>query len=222
MCKWSEKKPCTVLGTPPWNSSCPLPPPAWFQDELKKFVAAYRFAASGETERSLSELLGVDSRALQDWFHIHAQNSGAWRAGMSRPTSVSQPAKRESLNKFLEQLFRRDRYQCRYCGTPVIPKNLLDRFSRAVGTNFFPTKKGNYTRHGIIMCFSATLDHVLPVRLGGATNANNLVTACRCCNYGKADFSLAELSLQDPRDREILDGPWLGLTEIIWKQPHDR
>lgn len=37
------------------------------------------------------------------------------------------------------------------------------------------------------------IDHVVPRALGGDDDAMNLVTACRDCNYGKADRKIIEL-----------------------------
>lgn len=48
------------------------------------------------------------------------------------------------------------------------------------------------------------IDHVIPVKLGGLTKANNLVTACRPCNAGKASRALDRCpmagSWEDPLD----------------------
>ena len=70
-------------------------------------------------------------------------------------------------------------------------------------------------RHGIKMCFSATLDHVQPINLGGSNEADNLVTACWCCNYGKGEYSLEQLGLLDPRGFPPLLDDWRGMTDIV-------
>jgi 5-methylcytosine-specific restriction endonuclease McrA len=211
--------PCTEFGPTPWSRECPLPPPAWLGPQLDPFIEACTLAAKGLITESRIALEKVDSRALQDWFHIHAQNAGYWRAGKSKPTATAPPALREPIAPFMKPLYERDGYRCRYCGIQVIPKRLLDKFSDVVGRDAFPRGHGNYLRHGVIMCFSATLDHVVPVGLGGSTDEGNLVTACRCCNYGKADFALDELDLADPRTRPPLIDTWRGLTELAWVKP---
>ena len=42
-----------------------------------------------------------------------------------------------------------------------------------------------------------TVDHVVPVALGGGDEPSNLVTACRDCNYGKASTSPDEHTVAD-------------------------
>lgn len=56
------------------------------------------------------------------------------------------------------EVFRRDGYRCYYCGT-----------------------RGNETTGD-----GLTIDHVTPVALGGSDKADNLVSACGDCNYGKS------------------------------------
>lgn len=58
------------------------------------------------------------------------------------------------------EVMRRDGFQCRYCGTKVPD-----------------------TGQGL------TIDHVVPVALGGSDDPSNLVTACRDCNAGKTSTS---------------------------------
>lgn len=56
------------------------------------------------------------------------------------------------------EVFKRDGFRCYYCGV-----------------------RGNETSgEGL------TIDHVVPVSLGGTDDAMNLVSACRDCNFGKA------------------------------------
>lgn len=55
------------------------------------------------------------------------------------------------------EIFRRDGFQCRYCG-----------------------KRAAETADGL------TVDHVVPVALGGTDDSTNLVTACADCNAGKS------------------------------------
>jgi hypothetical protein len=54
------------------------------------------------------------------------------------------------------EILRRDNHACRYCGAPAAPDTPL------------------------------TVDHVVPVALGGSDDPSNLVAACRDCNSGKS------------------------------------
>lgn len=47
-------------------------------------------------------------------------------------------------------------------------------------------RDGNTCRYCHATDSPLTIDHVIPVALGGTDDPSNLVTACRDCNYGKA------------------------------------
>lgn len=73
-------------------------------------------------------------------------------------------------------IFHRDKYRCMYCG-----------------------KQGG--DNGLVL----TIDHFVPVELGGLDTENNLLTACRTCNKAKSaqhpmdwcnDYDLAKYSYQ--------------------------
>jgi hypothetical protein len=57
-----------------------------------------------------------------------------------------------------------------------------------------------------------TVDHVTPVALGGTDNPDNLVAACRDCNYGKASTS-PDASLVE--DVKALDMRWAGAIKRV-------
>lgn len=213
MCKWSSGIACPELGPTPWSSECPLPPPAWFEDALDAFIQAFDAARSGEWALAVEWLAETRDAELREWMHLHAQNAGPWRAGMSAPPKLVQRAQRESLQRFEGELWDRDGYRCCYCGLRVLHPRALRWFSQLIGPEKFPVRGGNLTRHGIKVVSSASLNHVVPVACGGETSPANLVTACWCCNYGKAEFTLEELGLDWPSTKPDLD--WLGLSDRI-------
>lgn len=84
------------------------------------------------------------------------------------PAPVENPsmAKRKALSKRTRfEIFKRDGFKCFYCG--ATPQNAAMEVSELV------------------------LDHVKPVKEGGATAAHNLVTSCVPCNAGKSAVPLA-------------------------------
>lgn len=71
-------------------------------------------------------------------------------------------------------------------------------------TRFEVLKRDNHTCRycgGVAPDAILTIDHVVPVTLGGSDDPSNLVAACRDCNYGKAstapDGPLVEDVAQD-------------------------
>jgi hypothetical protein len=55
----------------------------------------------------------------------------------------------------------------------------------------------------------------MPMSLGGLDDEANLVTACACCNFGKDQYSVDELGLDDPREFPPVESTWDGLTSLI-------
>ena len=83
---------------------------------------------------------------------------------------------------------RRDGYACRYCGRRVYGGDCpIDRPERL------------------------TVDHVIPLALGGANTSENMVVACQEHNSAKEDSSpLGDwIPLQPPLDRPEIE-PWPG------------
>lgn len=65
------------------------------------------------------------------------------------------------------EIFRRDRFACRYCGKSAMDGAVLE------------------------------VDHVIPRVDGGGDIPTNLVTACDACNSGKSDTALESRAVQD-------------------------
>jgi hypothetical protein len=219
MCR--RAKVCACLGDDPskWSRRASLPPPVWFEHQLTLFEDAVKRAANGEREEAVRVLQGIKSDAMREWFDEHGQMSGWHRVkkfGVASPKvapdlwdAVRSPARHESL------VFQRDSYTCRYCGLRQVAKEILLAFERAVGSEEFPTQGTNAMQHGIIHGFKIVADHVVPYKCGGKTNVDNLVSACPACNYGKYNYTLEQLGLDDPRTYPPVVSGWDGLTSLL-------
>ena len=210
MCK-QENGFCPYLPEDAWPTRSPLTPLGWFNSSIDSFVAAFNSVSAGDPRAAIQHLAETRSSELQEWMHVHAQNAGFWRArGAAVRKGIQQ---RQRIPATLErELFERDGYHCRYCELRVIPQSVFKRVNQALGDAHFRITGGNLQRHGIKMCFSATLDHVVPLSLDGPNDASNLVTSCWACNYGKAAYSLKQLGMQDPRDFAPITSDWHGLV----------
>jgi hypothetical protein len=82
-----------------------------------------------------------------------------------------------------------------------------------------PWGRSNATQHAAFQAMWAQYDHVVPHTLGGRNELDNLVLACAACNFGKMDYSLEELNLEDPRLREPRASTWDGLERVMSQQP---
>ena len=190
----------------------------WFNESMDAFAKAFHCAIAGDKNAALQWLSQTRSPELVEWFDVHAQNTGTFRVRHfgrePRPDDVVLDPVR-SVTRFEPAVMSRDGYRCRYCGMRVLPKATLRRFRDAVRAKVFATLGTNRERHGIRMAFSATVDHVVPHSRGGRTVLDNLVTACWACNYGKSNYTLAELGMDDPRDRAPELTGWQGLLDRL-------
>jgi len=220
MCR--RKQSCSELGGDPatWSRRAPLMPPDWFRAQLPLFADAVRLAAEGEAESARTQLGRVRARELQDWYIEHAQMAGRFRKmhfGTSQPATEGvdlDPLR--SPQRFTKTVLRRDGYHCRYCGVGLVPKQVLQAFGDVVGRDAFGLKGRNVERHGVVLAFRANVDHVVPWAQGGRTDMDNLVSCCWGCNYGKSNYTLEEIGLDDPRHRPVGEANgWDGLTSLL-------
>ncbi len=112
------------------------------------------------------------------------------------------------------QIFVRDGWRCRFCAVRVISRQarklLCDLFPRETRWELSDAEK-----HTCLYAIAASLDHVLPYSRGGDDDVTNLVTACYCCQFGRGNFTLSEVELNDPRDRPPQVTGWDGLSRLI-------
>lgn len=78
------------------------------------------------------------------------------------------------------EIFARDDFTCRYCGT---------QYDICRAWDDAPRWMGGQRWHGLLH-----VDHVVPRSRGGSDDAANLVTACARCNLSKYDRTPNEWS----------------------------
>ena len=109
--------------------------------------------------------------------------------------------------KVINEMISRDGFNCRYCGIPVIRKEVRDKI-RKVYPNALRWGKGNNTQHAAFQCLWLTYEHVVPFSRGGDSSLDNMIISCQACNCGKEQKALEELGLIDPRTIEIKKTTW--------------
>jgi hypothetical protein len=87
----------------------------------------------------------------------------------------------------------RDGLHCRFCGIPLIRREVRERIRMS-----YPTIWGrqNFEQHAALQAMWLQYDHVLPHSLGGDNRFENLIITCAPCNYARMDFTLDQLGLR--------------------------
>ncbi len=121
------------------------------------------------------------------------------------------PAERRAIPFRLQlKVFRRDRFQCRYCGIRTVFVPALRLISIAFPSEFpFDPQWRVEKTHRAYWRFAASASHLLPLGRGGKTEKTNLVTACYRCNAAKGDAAFEDIGwlLLSPSGE-----PWDGLV----------
>lgn len=152
----------------------------------------------------VESLWGKDSPYVQPAISVGSPGSQSKleRADERMPTAEQKQA-----------LHRRDGYRCRFCGIPVIRKEIRSRIGQVYPTAL-PWGHQNVEQHSAFQAMWAQYDHVIPYARGGTNDLENLVIACAPCNFGRMNYTLEEVGLDDPRCREPVPSYWDGLERF--------
>jgi 5-methylcytosine-specific restriction endonuclease McrA len=212
MCKKGEAEFCSELGKDSslWSANAPLEKPDWIKDSFQILVDAITQASTGKVDLARSILKNSRELEMRTWYHVHAQNVAKWRFDtfkIETPEPILPLDPENRFSKFERKLFARDNYKCRYCTDPVVPKKVFEKAQSLIGSTDLPLGRTNLTRSGFYLMFAATLDHVIPWSLGGRTDESNLVTSCWSCNYGKANFTVEQIGIENPFNTTLEPDP---------------
>lgn len=120
---------------------------------------------------------------------------------------------RMPTKKVQEAIFAHDGWRCRFCGSKVI-----SRRARLTLIHHFPDEAHwvvkEFDRHSALYAMAASLDHVEPHGRGGTNETENFITACYCCQFGRGEWTLEEMELEDPRNFEPVIDEWDGLSML--------
>ena len=111
------------------------------------------------------------------------------------------------------RLLARDGYHCRFCGIPLIPKEVRQAFHKLYKNSSIWGRR-NDDQHAAFQAMWLQYDHVLPHSRGGDNSFDNLVITCAPCNFGRMEYTLEELGLLDPRSRDPIRSDWDGLERL--------
>lgn len=116
-------------------------------------------------------------------------------------------------------ILARDGFHCRFCGIPVVPAEVRQLLSRAYpgAARWGPR---NADQHTALQCMWLQFDHLVPNERGGTSDLENVLVTCAPCNFGRMQFTIEEMGLENPLERAISPTwshfeSWDGLTRLL-------
>jgi len=109
-------------------------------------------------------------------------------------------------------VFRQDRFVCRYCGKRLVFTPVMRCMSLIYEDFPFHSNWKDRYGHGFYYNHSTTVEHRQPLARLGTSGRNNLITTCFTCNRWKLDSYAEEIGWQELPVSQ--DSTWDGLTGI--------
>ncbi len=202
---------------------------ACFRDPIPEIFDAARYLdaaisahLAGNHEIAAELIKMADIPVIREWTEsIWGKNSPYvnFRESNNAPQILPKEQRIEVRmpNRIEKQLLHeRDGYHCRFCGIPVIRKEM-----RVAINKLYPNElewgRENMEQHSAFQAMWLQYDHVLPHARGGDNNIDNVVITCAPCNFGRMDYLMEEVGVADPREREPVMSTWDGLERLLEK-----
>jgi hypothetical protein len=171
----------------------------------------------GNRAKVVALLHATNLPSVREWTESIWGKSGAFAVrgpyNADPPVQRLEKARMPSLS-LKRQLHAEGGYYCRFCGIPVIRREVREFFRKNYAeASLWGTR--NCEQHAAFQCMWAQYDHVVPHARGGSNDISNLVVTCAPCNYGRMNYTLGEAGLQDPRSHPPRNGTWSGLEEVL-------
>ena len=111
-------------------------------------------------------------------------------------------------------LLERDGYNCRFCGIPVIRKEIREKLKEYYPRSLKWESK-NINQHAAFQAMWVQYDHIIPHARGGETSLENMVITCGPCNYGRMNYLLEEVNITLPEIHLTKNSSWDGLERLL-------
>lgn len=182
---------------------------------LNQAVTEHLFGNTSEAESLIRQ---ADIPVISEWTEsILGKNSKYALISAVRepslPLAERIPVRMPNAQEML-QLHARDGYHCRFCGIPVIRKEVREKI-RTAYPDALRWGKRNAERHAAFFAMWVQYDHLTPHSKGGTNDISNLVVTCSACNYGRGGFTLGEVRLRNPLERPPIKSSWDGLERFV-------
>ncbi|RMD82343.1 MAG: HNH endonuclease [Candidatus Dadabacteria bacterium] len=188
-------------------------------DAARYLDAAVSAHLAGRPDIAEELIRRADIPAIREWTEsLWGKNSPyvKYRAVANAPQDLPKEQRAEARMPTLaekQQLHARDGYHCRFCGIPVIRREIRQRIQK-VYPKALKWGRKNIEQHAAFQAMWAQYDHVLPHAKGGTNELDNIVVTCAPCNFARMNYTLEEVGLVDPRTRAPVRSSWDGLERF--------
>lgn len=176
------------------------PIPEIFQaaEKLSEAAAAHNAGDYSKAERLFFE---TNLSKIREWTESIWGQSGIYYnllSSLGSPKTVDKDLrdiKRMPTREEEVFLTNRDGFFCRFCGIPLIRKEIRVWLNKRYPTAVSWGRK-NENQHAAFQAMWLQFDHIIPHARGGKTDLDNVVICCAPCNYGRMNFLLEEVEIQ--------------------------
>lgn len=200
--------------------SCLLPPPSEIFEIASLLSQIPHAIQMGNYEMAKQILRESNSPEIRRWTEALWGKGGIYyqlQKNLGTPKTIPLDQRdilRMPDKKLASELIKRDGHYCRFCGTPVIRKEIRDQL-KSQFPDELPWGKINLSQHAAFQAMWLQYDHILPHARGGRTTLENMIITCAPCNYGRMNFLLEEIELELLKKQTPTNQNWTGLEELI-------
>ncbi len=194
----------------------PIPEIAYAARLLDNAVASH---LRGDVNEAAQLISIANMPAIREWTEsLWGRSSPYVKAHFTTPGLLHVPRERRTPNRMptsgeTRELHLRDGYHCRFCGIPVIRRQVRIDIASAYPISL-PWGRENSTQHAAFQAMWAQYDHLLPHSKGGTNDLDNVVVTCAPCNFGRMNYTLTEVGLLNPLSRSPVQSAWDGLERF--------
>jgi hypothetical protein len=202
------------------DKNCLKEPIPEIRDAARLLDAAVTAHKLGKYHLAEELILLADMPIIREWTESIWGIGGVYsqlKQKLGEP-SVLEKEKRDTLrmpSKLGEkELLERDGHNCRFCGIPVIRKEIREKL-KSLYPNSLKWESKNINQHAAFQAMWVQFDHLIPHARGGKTSLENMVITCGPCNYGRMNFLLEEVDVVLPDIQFTKDPNWDGLERVL-------
>jgi len=200
---------------------CLLEPVSQIFEAVELLQLAVECHRMGDVAKAETLIQAADMLVIYEWTEaIWGKQDGAIHQLFNVPNSPPILSRQDRVPvrmpnaKEKDQLLERDGYICSFCNIPLISGRVRKAMNREYPSAARWGRK-NKEQHSALQAMWLQFDHVLPHSRGGDNSLDNILVTCAPCNYGRMDYTLDELNLEDPRSRKRISSNWTGLVDFL-------